>query len=105
MSFGTSNHIPSPGLHVRTVINGVEQKTQSQPLEEAMPRGVYERKPRAPKTDLGGGSEAARPAKAKKHKRGPGRIPVARADYSAVIAALRAKREAIDAAIRAIESL
>lgn len=104
MGFGSTNHIPPPGLQVRTVIGGVEQRTQPkeqqqppQPPEEVMPRGVYERKPR---------NVEATPAEPKKHKRGrPPGGAARRSEYADVLADLRAKRAAIDAAIHAIESL
>lgn len=88
---------PPPKVNGARVISPM-RNTDDQPEEPAMPRGIYERKPRAdgaaPKK-RGRAPKVAAPPVAKKP----------RGQYSGVLADLHAKRDQIDAAIEAIEAL
>jgi hypothetical protein len=64
--------------------------------DPAMPRGVYERKPK---------DSSAAPKKRTPRVAAPPLAKRARGQYSDVLAELRAKRAQIDAAIEAIEAL
>lgn len=89
-AFAPAQRIPPPGCVVRTVVAGAQEVRQpiEQPKEPDMPRGVYERKPKPTATP------------AVKRKRGGGQDQL-----HDLLADMRRKRAALDAAIKALEAL
>ena len=95
--------IPPAGLQVTTVVDGIKrtveagQPTQPAREEQPMPRGVYERKPK---------KQSDKPAAKRGRKpRAKGGFMAPAGTIADILAGMRKKRDALDAAIKALEAL